>query len=300
MIIGTDPILSPLVILPWRLFHRKIKIFHWCFDVYPDAAIADGLLRERSCTTRLLRRLLRSAYRQCDQVADLGSCMRKLLNDQGVDCPMQTITPWALVEPEIIPSRYSSAREGLFGSAQLTLLYSGTLGRAHSYDLYLQLVEHLATDSIAFCFAGQGARIPEIMARAAQAGSTILLAGFTEESQLPDRLAAGDVHLVSLSENWTGLVVPSKFFAALAMGRPVLFLGSERSAVARWIAEHKVGWTLHAGNLEYVAHALREVQTDAARWDALSQRCHQIYHAHFSRRIMRDRWLTVLQSQTRH
>jgi len=39
-------------------------------------------------------------------------------------------------------------------------------------------------------------------------------------------IGSGDIHVVTLREEWTGTVVPSKFFGALAAGRPVLFAGA--------------------------------------------------------------------------
>ena len=45
MIVGTDPMLSVLVALPWRVLRRRSRIVHWCFDLYPDAAVAEGMLR---------------------------------------------------------------------------------------------------------------------------------------------------------------------------------------------------------------------------------------------------------------
>jgi len=47
-----------------------------------------------------------------------------------------------------------------------------------------------------------------------------------------------------LSPSYTGAVVPSKFFGALAAGRPVLFEGSVDCSIARWIKEHRIGWVL--------------------------------------------------------
>ena len=44
LIIGSDPIFSVLVAIPWKIVRPKTKIVHWCFDLYPEAAIADGTL----------------------------------------------------------------------------------------------------------------------------------------------------------------------------------------------------------------------------------------------------------------
>ena len=61
LVIGTDPPLSVLVAIPWRLFRPRARIVHWCHDLYPQAAIAEGILKSDSWSVRLLNALLRVA-----------------------------------------------------------------------------------------------------------------------------------------------------------------------------------------------------------------------------------------------
>ena len=79
IIVGTDPILSLLVAIAWRVLRPKVLVAHWCFDLYPEAAVAEGLLDEKSILVRFLKALLRSAYRRCDLIVDIGVCMRQRL-----------------------------------------------------------------------------------------------------------------------------------------------------------------------------------------------------------------------------
>src|SRR5206468_3956240 len=101
---------------------------------------------------------------------------------------------------------------------------------------------------------------------------------------------AAEVHLVSLRPEWTGVVVPSKFFGSLAAGRPVIFAGSGDSAIAGWIREHGVGWVLNRENAAAVAEDLRRLAADPARLAALQRRCHAVYQEHFSWRTIMDGW----------
>jgi glycosyltransferase involved in cell wall biosynthesis len=118
----------------------------------------------------------------------------------------------------------------------------------------------------------------------------VSFAGFAPESELERRLSAADVHLVSLRPEWTGVVVPSKFFGSLAAGRPTVFAGSPDSAIAGWIREFGVGWVLTPSNREAVAADLRALAADPARLAALQRHCHAVYHEHFSWRVVTDGW----------
>ena len=95
---------------------------------------------------------------------------------------------------------------------------------------------------------------------------------------------------MSLHPDWTGTVVPSKFFGALAAGRGVVFAGSEDSAIAQWIRDYQVGWVVTPSTVEEVAEELKQLAAAPEGLAELRQRCHAVYHAHFSRKAMIDRF----------
>ncbi len=301
VIIGTDPPLSVLAAIPWRLLRRKTKIVHWCHDLYPDAAVAEGIFKKDSLAVRMIQRVTNLAYRNCDYLVDLGDCMRNRLprfeNKTGstaANCN-QTITPWSLVEPKDIPEPSTQARIELFGQNQvLGFLYSGNLGRAHGFTAYVELAKALSGSDSMFCFAGRGPRFEELKIKS-ESIANIRFAGFSSEDQLQDRLSAADIHLVSLQSNWTGCVVPSKFFGALAVGRPVLFYGSSESSIAKWIRQYNVGWVLQdEQDVEQVATELRVLARDADKLRSLKERCFRIYTEQFSKNVQLNRWHNLL------
>jgi hypothetical protein len=75
---------------------------------------------------------------------------------------------------------------------------------------------------------------------------------------------AADVHLISQAPEWTGVVVPSKYQAACALGRPVLFAGDPKSAVAQWIERDDCGWVVSPDDPEFRLNALVHELCDAA------------------------------------
>lgn len=290
ILVGTDPLLAVLVAWVVRKLRPRIRVAHWCFDLYPEAAIAEGMVSGDSFLVRGLRYLLRAAYASCDLIADLGECMRRRLQSYRHGAREVTLVPWALVEPESVEPPDSSLRRQMFGEASLGLLYSGNFGRAHSYAEFLELACQLQGSNVHFCFGVRGNRVEELRKAVLPEDSNIHFAGFAPESELARRLAAADVHLVSLQPEWSGLVVPSKFFGALAVGRPVLFAGPQDAAIARWIEEHGVGWVLTPGSVGEVAAQLRELAASPQRLEALQRRCQQVYRHHFSRCQIVDAW----------
>ena len=290
LLIGTDPILSVLVAAFWRLTRRGVRIAHWGFDLYPETPVADGMLRSNSLLVRGMKAALRIAYRCCDLIADLGGCMRERLQEYDHGARSATLVPWALVEPSTPPAPDPPTRSELFGDARLALLYSGNFGRAHGYTEFLELAREIRGDSISMCFAVRGNRADQLRREVTTADCNIRFAGFAPESELEKRLGAADIHLVSLRPEWTGVVVPSKFFGSLASGRPVIFAGDRRSAIAQWIQDFGIGWLLTSDTVKDVAEDLRTLSRSPARLTAMQQRCHSVYHEHFSHQRVVDRW----------
>jgi len=81
-------------------------------------------------------------------------------------------------------------------------------------------------------------------------------------ARLAGVLRAADVHLITLSDAFVGYVLPSKVYACIESGRPVLFIGSRRSDVHRLctarvpVAHYRQA---EVGDVAGAARALREL-----------------------------------------
>jgi colanic acid biosynthesis glycosyl transferase WcaI len=291
VVVGSDPVLAVLVAALAGRIRPRLKIAHWCFDLYPEAAVADGLLAADSLLTSLLKRLLRPAYSSCRIVADIGADMRRRLECYVAGKRFVTLTPWAVVEPESPGRANDDRRVRMFGKATIGILYSGSYGRAHCAARLLELARRMRNDPVCFSFAVRGNRVDELMSLVTPEDSNVRFLDFTDENNLAEHLAAADIHVASLRPEWTGLVVPSKFFGSLAVGRPVIFEGSTDSSIAGWITQFGVGWVLDgADSDDRTADALRGFVTDRTTLPMLQKKCWDTYRANFRQSIVMDSW----------
>lgn len=295
LLVGTDPIMSVVVASVWKLLKPRTRVVLWCFDLYPEAAIADGLFPEVSFQTRFFRALLKPAYRACSLIVDIGPCMRSLLAKYRSPARRATIVPWALEEPTGPLPPAAAERRRVFGETPLALLYSGSFGRAHSWEAILSLVEGMPADQIKLAFSIRGNREAELRTAVLDRHLPVRFVPFAPADRLRDRLACADVHVISLRSEWTGTVVPSKFFGALAAGRPVLFAGSSESSIASWILKYQLGWVLNEDRIEQVATDLLEYSASAKRREQMQLNCFQIYRDHFSKETQIHCWNEILQ-----
>lgn len=298
IIIGTDPPLSILLALVVRRAIPGASILHWCFDLYPEIAFVEGILRPFGSIGRALSWLCSKAYQSCDVIINLGPRMRQHLRAHTSYQMERTLTPWALREPAQVAEPDSYTRGRLFQKATLGLLYSGNLGRAHEYKDFLRLARRLRDLDVRMVFGARGARVVDLRSELRPEDSNISLFDFVGESELEQNLGAADIHLVSIREGWEGLVVPSKFFGSLAVGRPVIYSGPRNSEIAQWITDFKIGWILDEESLESVAAAIGRYSEDPRMRRETQDRCFRVYRDNFSRRKVLSDWVSLLESLT--
>jgi glycosyltransferase involved in cell wall biosynthesis len=287
VIIGTDPILSAAVAVPWKWLRPSRRIVHWCFDLYPEAAVASGILKP-GLLLDFLRGAMAVSYRHVDLLADIGDCMSRRLSGYVTQANRTRLWPWAIAEPDTVPEIDPGQREAVFGRSRLAFLYSGNLGRAHSFVELLSLARQMRDVDAHFSFSIRGNGLDELHRAIGSDDHNISFAPFAPAEQLEARLSCADIHVVSLRPEWSGTVVPSKFFGALAAGRPVLFIGNEECSIAQIIRHHGLGWVCSPGQEGQIAGQLRALANDMSSLRALQERCHQVYREHFSREIALD------------
>ena len=293
VIVGTDPQFAYLMFPFLRLMNRKVRLIHWAFDLYPEAIMVDSAwwMRVLAWFTRPFAWF---SYRFVDDMVDIGSCMRGALRKYHHRACVATLTPWALAEPATSPDPDPEIRRELFGEAKIGLLYSGTVGHAHDLTRFIELARECRRRGIdaAFCFAGYGNCYAEQTGGITAEDSNIRLAGFASEEELAKRLASADIHMVSLRPGWEGVVVPSKFFGSLAIGRPVLFDGPESSAIDRWIEQYGTGARLSDG----IAETIAQLAEDPQRLQDLKSNAFSCYRENFSREAVTRNWLKLLRN----
>ena len=153
---------------------------------------------------------------------------------------------------------------------ELVVMYSGNLGLGHLFEEVLEVAESQGSSSegkkIRFSFHGEGKRRVEVENfLEAYPASPTELHGYEREERLRAHLRSADLHLVSLNPVWDGTMVPSKLQGIFAVGRPVVFVGSENCAIGQWIKESGGGWIVSPGDINGLRQVLRKAEDASER-----------------------------------
>ena len=99
---------------------------------------------------------------------------------------------------------------------------------------------------------------------------------FRPASEIPNVLAAGDIHIVTVKRGLEGVIVPSKLYPILAAGKPVLAVSTRETDVARIISDAGCGVVVDPDDPQGVAAAIRELAAHPERVANMSQRARGI------------------------
>jgi len=262
--LSTPPMLASVAVAGARL--RGARSVYWVMDVYPQIAFALGVLRADSLPGRALERLARIALARASVVVALGDSMAQILRANGARV-VASVPNWIAGPPIPAPVDAAGLRAEWGWTDQVVVLYSGNLGRAYEFETALGAAELLRDQpAVRFVFMGRGARRAEIAAAVSGRGLTnVELRDPLPRARLALGLAAGDLHLVTLRAEAAGLLVPSKIFGTLAVGRPTLYVGPAASEVAALVTAAGCGVRIEPGDARGLAAAIRAYAADPER-----------------------------------
>lgn len=275
---------------------RRVPAVHWAQDLYPEVAVALGVVPERAA--RALRRASTAALRRHARVVSIGACMTERLVARGLPrTAIVEIPNWA--QEGIAPVEPNALRATLAPPEAFVVMYSGNMGLAHPFEAMLGAAALLQAEApdVRFVFVGDGARRAWLEAEAARRGlTTVSFAPFQPKERLGESLSAADVHLISMEPELCGIVVPSKVYGVAAAGRPAVFLGPPESEAARFLEATCAGTIVAQpgapGGGEDVARAILAWRDDPERRRAAGERASAAAAA--GRRTAFDRFATVL------
>jgi glycosyltransferase involved in cell wall biosynthesis len=292
----TTPPLIAVAALSAR--HKGTKLVYWVQDLYPDIAVAFGAIGESALHTRAMAAVSRRVMRASAQVVVLGEAMKEKAVDTGAPRDRVSVIPnWAdgeVVRP--IPHESNPLREHLAQGARFLVLYSGNIGRAHDMSTMVGAARKLAdrTD-IAFVFQGEGNKRAELEL-GTRGLPNVRFAPYQPRERLAQSLSAADVHLITLSPNVLGLLEPSKLYGIMAAGRPALYVGPDRSEVARTIAAERTGACLANGDVDGLVAAITLRASAPALCLDEGTRARQAFDRSYSRPHRTARFARILES----
>lgn len=285
------PPLILLGVLTARL--RGARVVYVPQDIHPDILLSSGFLQLPRAAVRSWDAMNRFVLKRSDRTIALGDGMRETLVGKGAP-PEQvaTIPLWAEPELAVAPTdREYRAQLGL--DTDLVVLYSGNMGVMHPLEPVLKAARELQAEPVSFLFVGGGVRRALWERKAAELELTnVTFMDFLPAEEFARLVAAADVGLVSLEPGMERLAVPSRGFAFLSAGLPVIAHMDPRADVARIVQDGGAGW--HAWTVEELTALFRRLQADPAEVARAGGRARELFEQRFTRAAVTSRYAEVV------
>lgn len=250
----------------------------WTMDLYPEAFASAGLCSSRGLVYRLLVKAIRNWAPA--RYISLGRLQHRWLQTQRAIERPAFILPCGIVEAD------AGDAPAWRTDGKVVLAYAGNVGQAHSAEVIAEIARRANPEKFAFVLAAQGPKAPRLKEL------TRGLCHVTWCRQLSHSdLAHADVHIVSLTRDWSHVCVPSKAVSAVCLGRPILFAGSpdtdtwNQMGSAGWLVPEKEPGEYDSADVDRAlgligdSRALREKTEEAVALGAIFKRCEQEEYA---------------------
>ncbi len=286
IISGTSP---PCLLVIATLLARRFRArsIHWAMDLYPDLAVALGEIPPGGIALGI-ESVMRWCYRRTDLTLALDDDMAERLVRYGA--VTECLRPW------ISERMGTQVRSNGVVTAQgepWTWIYSGNLGRAHEWETLLaaQSILERQHAGVRLIFQGGG---PSWNLAQACAGELRLQhvewRPYAAQEGLVDSLLACNAIVVTQKPEIQGLLWPSKLSLALAVPRPLLFVGPLGGAIARELRDFPHAGVFAPGDAEGIAGWIL-----ARQRDPLIVPREQTFDAEAHREASLRRWVEVVE-----
>lgn len=300
LLIESWPIFAVLLnVLLARLW--RVPYFLYVKDIYPEAAIDAGLLRENGWGAKLCYRIDSYLCTHSQKVIVIADTM------VGIMCRKRDLLPekieilqdWIREDdyPACARNPLWRAQQGI-DSEQFVALFAGTLGYASGVEVLIDTALELrAHPEIMTLCVGEGIRKPAMLAAKQRLGLTgLCFSPFVPIEQVRDLQRACDVALVTMQLNGSDSSVPSKLITYLANGLPVICAANANSAVARVLQEDGAGWIVPPGDGIEIANAILRLKEDVPLREKMARNARACYERRFTLARAYGQFRTLLES----
>lgn len=287
----------PLGLSAWAL--SRIFCVPWALqieDLYPDAAIAAGVMTNRLIVHFFLG-MEKFLYRHAQRISVIAKSFRQTLLAKGVpNEKIELIPVWA--DPnEVRPiDRENSFRRAHGLTGKFVVMYAGNIGLTSCLEDVLGAADILREQTdIQFVIVGEGVRKDALIVEAESKKLTnIHFLPYQPRELFPEMLAAADVSLVTLNAGAALSSMPSKIFNVMASARPILAVAPRESEIAQIVADAACGQNVAPGSPEELAKVIVEMKTRESELIQMGQNGRACLEKNYSRQHCVDAYENML------
>ena len=266
----SNPPIMPILGALLKNNHRKfVYILH---DLYPDIAVAMGVVTERHLFARFMRWANKYSFNHADRIIVLGRDMKKHLID-AYKIPankITVITNWATKD----------FYQPIEKKEMFRIVYTGNLGKFHDLGIAVEALKRL--NNVELFFIGEGAS-KQLLQEMSKNVAHVYFLPFLAMKEYEQMLSSADALLVSLEQHLSGLAVPSKFYTYLSSGRPIICVSDRTTEMAMIISEYNCGFVINHGDVDGFVNEVEKIRDDIDLRYHIGKNAHDLYLKYYQK-----------------
>lgn len=240
------------------------RFIHWAMDINPDEAVRLGWVKQGSLFCKVLNAWARFTYQKSHKIIALDKYMAELIESKGIDDnKIHVIPAWSPDEIDSVNHNDNPFRKKYSLDSKFVVMYSGNFSICHPIDTMLEAAKELKGDpSIVFMFIGGGVRLSEILEFKEKYGlENIIYLPYQKREDIKYSLSAADLHVISLGNDYVGIVHPSKIYGVLSTGRPFVLIGPKKSHIGDIINGNQIGYQIEHGDVRGLLRVIEKAKS---------------------------------------
>ena len=284
----------------WLHFVKRAPVVLNVSDLWPESAVATGVLSEDSLIVKLATRVERWAYRSAAHI--IGMTQGVVDGIVHVDSRPDHVT---LILNAVDLDRF---RPGLTSDGEairheyglgdrFVVVHIGNMSLTYDFKLMIEVAETLP--DLTFLMVGSGSQAEYVQQEVEKRGlKNVVFTGTVTHDRMPAMWSAANACIIALADHSVaGGTRPAKMYEALATGTPIV--AAIRGEGAALLEETSAGIVVPIGDAQAMADALHSLASSPDQCVQLSKAGRAYSEKHLAAQKVAQEYLTALKKAAR-
>jgi len=298
LVFNTNPAILPLL----GFINKKVRNQQYVIlvhDLWPELPAHTGMIKKGGMLYRIIDFLVTLFFRYATDIIVLSDSMKKRIVTKvpGKGHSIHVIHNWADAN-RVYPVEKENVQlfDGLGLKDKKIVMYSGNLGRYQPLEVMVDAANELKDrEDILFLFIGNGGKKTKIqnLAESLELDNVKFLP-FQLLDRLSESLSMADVSLMGIYPENEGVIMPSKLYSLLAVGKPIICVSDPKSEVTVILEQAGAGMQASVSDPKELANRILAIIDDPEKAMEMGQNGRKYFLKHFERKIITKQWYNIL------
>lgn len=281
----SNPPLLPFIALLCKTLYG-CQIAYVSYDVYPELAIKANMLKKGGMGARFFDALNKKVVKRTDKIVALSTDMEQFFVEKRRAAREKVCT---------IPNWYEDCAKKTFERTNIVddipkdaflISYLGNLGTCQDAEILVETIKLLESEKIYLLVAGHGNKLDSLKNKVEKENiKHIKVMPFLHGNDYETVLERSDMFWTTLIPGLKGLCAPSKTYAYLMSGKPVIVSMDEEMEIAKDVMQYDAGVLLKNGDFSNAAEEILKIKADNERYMAMGKNARRLFEDKYEKNI---------------